>query len=232
MLLLLRCPAGWCRIVDGKEGEQFRIVRENYYLVVLEANPGAMFTGDFQHAGVRNFAVNSPEDKLMTKFFDRVESIVEEVRGDDDDEGAGGGATHDVTGEMIKMMCNFPNLHKISRFHCSTEPKAGPLRIPRNTVGFVDCRPNPPADDAKDGNQDDADEDEQMVTDDYARRKSSVVVETVPATIAAPCPICGAMVQCPNQESLDQTLSLHMAVCLNSRTSFRRAASHQEHYDE
>ena len=226
------CPDGWCRIVDGKEGEQFRIVRENYYLVVLEAKPGAMFTGDFQHAGVRNFSVGSPEDKLMIKFFDRIESIVEEANEENGD-------VPDVTMEMVSMMYNFPNLHKICRFHCSTEPRKGPLRIPRNTVGFVDCRPNPATDEFSDGNLDETEEQEK-ITSGFVPKKyfaepspkiQSAISAAIPATLATPCPLCNAMVQCQNQETLDETLSLHMAACQNSRIRFKRAANHQEHYD-
>lgn len=55
------CADGCCHIVDGKASDQFRIVRENYYPVVLEASPGVIFTGDFQHAGVRNFTGASLE---------------------------------------------------------------------------------------------------------------------------------------------------------------------------
>ena len=113
------------------------MTRENDFLVVLHTNPGVMFTGDFPHAGVRNFPVGSPEDKLMMEFYGKIEHIIEEGNEYDEDH-------EEVTKRMINMMCNFKGLDKLCRFHCSTEPIGGPLRIPRNTVGFVDCRPNPP----------------------------------------------------------------------------------------
>lgn len=123
--------------MDGKDDEKFRIVRENQFLVVLQTSPGGMFTGDFQHAGVRNFVVGSYEDKLMMELYAKIEAILEEGEENEED-------YSDTTKDIITLMCNFPNLSKICRFHCSTEPIGGPLRIPRNTVGFVDCRPNPP----------------------------------------------------------------------------------------
>jgi hypothetical protein len=133
--------------VNGRKDEEFRIVRENDFLVVLQANPGAMFTGDFPHAGVRNFPIGSEEDKLMMEFYGKIEAILEEGQENEEEHS-------DITKDLITMMCNFPNLNKLCRFHCSTEPTSGPLRIPRNTVGFVDCRPNPP-DVRYDGEQDD-----------------------------------------------------------------------------
>lgn len=42
---LASCKRNMCRIVDGGEGEEFSIVRENDFLVVLRANPGCLFTG-------------------------------------------------------------------------------------------------------------------------------------------------------------------------------------------
>ena len=141
LIFLCSCPGGWCRILNGRKDEQFQIIRENDYLVVLQANPGALFTGDFAHAGVRNFPLGSEEDRLMKEFYSKVETIREGLdhHGNDEDE------DHpDITRQLMEMMCNFHNLNKICRFHCSTEPTSAPLRIPRNAVGFVDCRPNPP----------------------------------------------------------------------------------------
>jgi hypothetical protein len=123
-------------------------MRENDFLVVLQANPGGLFTGDFPHAGVRNFSVGSAEDTLMMKFYGKIESILEEGQDNGEDH-------EEITREMITMMCNFKGLNRLCRFHCSTEPTGGPLRIPRNTVGFVDCKPNPP-DVGIEGSQDEA----------------------------------------------------------------------------
>jgi hypothetical protein len=123
--------------VDGKADEEFRIVRENDFLVVLLANPGVMFSGDFPHAGVRNFPKGSRGDKLMKKLNNSIQAIL--------DEGEEGGEEHsDTRKEIMNLMCSFKDLDKICRLHCSTEPLVDWLRIPRNTVGFVGCRPNPP----------------------------------------------------------------------------------------
>lgn len=133
------CQEGICTIKDGKTEETFQIVRENEYLVVLRTGPGAIFTGDFPHAGVRNFPVGSEENKLMTKLYQAIEAIRQEGEENDIEH-------NEMTTGIIKMLCRFKNLDKLCRFHCSTEPLSGPLRIPRNSVGFVDCRPNPPED--------------------------------------------------------------------------------------
>eukprot|EP00934_Nitzschia_sp_Nitz4_P008329 Nitzschia sp. Nitz4//scaffold3_size479765//378541//380566//NITZ4_000160-RA/size479765-snap-gene-1.376-mRNA-1//1//CDS//3329550938//8319//frame0 len=124
-------------VVNGRSKDPLRIVRENVHLVVVEANPGVTFTGDFRHAGVRNFPVGSQEDNLMVSFCDKVDEIC--FQGEELEDG------HDtIVKKLIEMMCGFKNLNQISRFHCSTEPSQSPLQIPRNTVGFVNCTPNPP----------------------------------------------------------------------------------------
>jgi hypothetical protein len=104
-------------------------------LVVLEASPGVVFTGDFPHAGVRNVQIASEEDELMRDLFDEVEEIINTSKN---------AKYSDIIKNVFKMMCNSPNLDKICRFHCSTEPIGGQLEIPRNTIGFVDCYPNRP----------------------------------------------------------------------------------------
>lgn len=68
----------------------------------------------------------------MERLFDRLHDALDNE-------------TEDGTEEVIKMMCSFPGLNRICRFHCSTEPKGGPLEIPRNAIGFVDCKKNPPS---------------------------------------------------------------------------------------
>lgn len=70
-----QCQEGFCRIVDGKEGDVFEIKRENKFLVVLECS-GVMFTGDFVHAGVRNVEVGSKEDALMVDLNNRLQSSI------------------------------------------------------------------------------------------------------------------------------------------------------------
>jgi hypothetical protein len=113
------------------------MIRKNEYLIVLQVNPGVMFTGDFPHAGVRNVQIHSHEDLLMTSFYSNVREILSEFQEDEE-------TYEDLSERVFEMMCNFSNLNKICRFHCSTEPLDGPLEIPRNTVGFEDCYPNNP----------------------------------------------------------------------------------------
>lgn len=228
-----RCTEGWCRIVDGKENEEYQIIRENRHLVVLEVAPGALFTGDFQHAGVRNFPEGSPEDKIMMKFFDRVESIIENAQEEEGEDDA------DITMEMISMMGSFENLDKICRFHCSTEPIRGPLRVPRNAIGFVDCLPNPPMDRVV-GNRH-LKRANQLVSTSSSNTRHKVVegnipppfqtttagslVKFLPAHFTTLCPQCHAVVAYENEASLDEVLSQHMYACENSRTRSKRPPS-------
>jgi hypothetical protein len=53
-----------CQIVNGKPNEDFSIIRENDHNVVLWAGPGVVFTGDFPHAGVRNFSPGSDDQEI------------------------------------------------------------------------------------------------------------------------------------------------------------------------
>lgn len=133
--VLYICRDEFCTVEKGVRGQKFRIIRETEFLVVLQAKPGVVFTGDFVHAGVRNFQIGSSEDKLMRDLFNKVEGIIDS-------------STHlkhsEIAQKVFKMMCNFSNLDKICRFHCSTEPLRSQLQIPRNTVGFVGCCPNTP----------------------------------------------------------------------------------------
>ncbi len=208
-------------------------------MVVLEASPGVIFTGDFQHAGVRNFAEGSLEGKLMDKFFDRVESILDEAKEDD-------GQLPDATMEIISMMCRFPNLHKICRFHCSTEPKRGPLRIPRNTVGFVDCCPNPPTDEAINQNHydsyeytapdgssspqsNDDDGGELSETSSFSPEQAASTVRPIPDLFTTVCPLCNVLIQCQSRATLDEALSLHMQACESSRARLPQGASSREY---
>eukprot|EP00980_Cylindrotheca_fusiformis_P022835 scaffold9825_cov203-Cylindrotheca_fusiformis.AAC.4 len=131
----------FCSIVDGIRGEEFKITRDNKLLVELEANPGVVFTGDFPHAGVRSAPVGSQEDKSMKLLFDQLEEIIANSLG----------LCHaEFVKKVFKMMCSFPDLDKLCRFHCSTEPLHSPLQFPRNTVGFVGCYPNDPGTGADD----------------------------------------------------------------------------------
>lgn len=123
-----------CRIYDG-DGEVFDIVRENKFLVVIKAKKGCMFTGDFQHAGVRNVARYSEEDRLLDSLNDKISAIVAKY------------PSHERllrNKAMVDMMCNFPGLNRLCRLHCSTEMLGGNLSIPRNTIGFSNCWANHP----------------------------------------------------------------------------------------
>ena len=48
------------------------------------------------------------------------------------------------TKAVVELMCNFPNLNKLCRLHCSTEMLKGHIQIPENTIGFDGCLPNVP----------------------------------------------------------------------------------------
>jgi len=126
-------PGGRCKILNGN-GEEYDIVRENDNLVVIRSYMGCMFTGDFPHAGVRNVALNSPEDKLLQKLNLRISAVSEEFH---DDRLA-------QTRAVIDVLCSFPGLNKLCRLHCSTKILGGNLQIPENTIGFTGCEPNPP----------------------------------------------------------------------------------------
>jgi hypothetical protein len=134
----------------------------------------------------------------MTDFFRRVLHITQTAE-EEEEEGREHDGPKDVTMDIISLMCNFDNLDKICRFHCSTEPLIGPLRIPRNTVGFVECLPNPPT--------------EGVVGRDPIKQ---------PILFSASCPLCQKVLQSEEDEKLDGILSLHMHACENSRTTRSR----------
>jgi hypothetical protein len=133
LMLLSNNRKNQCRILGGDDSV-FHIVRENDALVVIRVKPGCMFTGDFPHAGVRNFAVNTAEDELMAELNSRIADILEEEFDD----------LLAKTNAVVEVLCNFPGLVKLCRLHCSTELLQGKLTIPANTVGFTQCEPNVP----------------------------------------------------------------------------------------
>lgn len=131
------------------------------------------------------------------------------------------------------MMCKFPNLHKICRFHCSTEPVQGPLRIPRNSVGFVDCRPNPPGDDSRrdkyepmrpTSDASDKSSDNDTVSEASSADEVSVTEADPLPLFTTVCPVCDVLIQGPDRLTLDEALSMHIHACENSRQRFRRGA--------
>jgi hypothetical protein len=132
---VLRIGSKFCRIKGGVDKECFEIVRENEFLVVLRAKIGAMFTGDFPHAGVRHVKLNSPQEQLLKILNIRIASVLEQY------------ADHDRLAQMkavVGVLCRFPNLDQLCRLHCSTEITAANLSIPANSIGFSDCLANLP----------------------------------------------------------------------------------------
>lgn len=124
-----------CKIRNGKHDEILAIVRENDHLVVVEAKRGVMFTGDFPHAGVRNFSSESEEQRLMDKLKEKIAEIADRY------------PVHERvlrTKATVDMMANFPGLNKLCRLHCSTRMIKGGILVPDNSVGFDGCLPNDP----------------------------------------------------------------------------------------
>jgi hypothetical protein len=118
-----------CKIVGGKDGETFNIVRETEHLVVIQAIPGLMFTGDLRHAGVRNVS----ESDLVESFTEKLT----EIMGDKE-------LSRTVLRAIVDMLCEFKGLNRICRLHCSTRLLDSKMRIPVNTIGFTECLPNSP----------------------------------------------------------------------------------------
>ena len=48
------------------------------------------------------------------------------------------------TKSYVQMMCDFPNLNKLCRLHCSTEMVNGQIATPHNMIGFDGCYANVP----------------------------------------------------------------------------------------
>jgi hypothetical protein len=122
-----------CQVVNGKPNEDFSIIRENKHLVVLGATPGVVFTGDFPHAGVRNFAPGSSEDSLMNKLNEKIDATLESSPEESQ-----------VIPAIVDMLCSFGGLNRICRLFCSTELVQTKMTIPRNTIGFTGCYDNLP----------------------------------------------------------------------------------------
>jgi hypothetical protein len=125
--------SGKCTVVGGT-GKEFYIVRETEHLVVIEAERGFMFTGDFKHAGVKNVSHMSPENALVELLIKQMSTIL-------DDKSLS--ARAQSTG-IVDMLCTFPELNKLCRFHCTTQLHDGKMKPPLNTMGFIGCLPNPP----------------------------------------------------------------------------------------
>ena len=124
-----------CKIRNGNHNEILPIVRENNHLVVVEAKRGVMFTGDFPHAGVRNFPAGSDEQRLMDQLKEKIAEIADRY------------PVHERvlrTKATVEMMASFPGLNKLCRLHCSTRMIKGGILVPDNSVGFDGCLPNAP----------------------------------------------------------------------------------------
>lgn len=128
-----RLHDGRCKILCGND-EVYDVVRENDKLVVIKVDSGCMFTGDLPHAGVRNVAPNTYEDSLLRKLNILVNAALQKFP----DERLA------QIRAVVNVLCNFPELDKLCRLHCSTEMLQGNLTIPGNTIGFSGCEPNPP----------------------------------------------------------------------------------------
>ena len=132
---IVRIGKDKCKIQNGKHDEILPIVRENDHLVVVEAKRGVMFTGDFPHAGVRNFQAESEEQRLMDQLKEKIAEISDRY------------PVHERvlrTKAAVEMMANFPRLNKLCRLHCSTRMIKGGILVPDNSVGFDGCLPNEP----------------------------------------------------------------------------------------
>jgi hypothetical protein len=124
-----------CRIKGGIESQSFDIVRENDFLVVIRANKGLLFTGDFPHAGVKNVLCNSNQERLLMQLNKRIDFVLDHFEAND---------RLAQIKAVLSILCNFPSLDTLCRLHCSTEMKLDSLRIPTNSVGFYSCQANPP----------------------------------------------------------------------------------------
>jgi hypothetical protein len=122
-----------CMVIGGT-GETFDIVRETKYLAVIRTEHGFMFTGDFRHAGVRNVSRQSPDNRLLELLNDKVTHTL-------GDESL---SSQKQLTKIVDMLCNFPNLNKLCRFHCTTQLLDDKMKPLLNTVGFTGCLPNPP----------------------------------------------------------------------------------------
>ena len=128
----LQDDEGKCRIKHGHPFETFDIVREDKNLVVLKVPTGCIFTGDFQHAGVRNVMHGSMEAELLDELNLRIASILEREFPSHEER----------TRAVVEMLCDFKGLDRLCRLHCSTEPKGFHMQFPHNAVGYTYCKSN------------------------------------------------------------------------------------------
>ena len=166
---VIKMGSKFCRIKGGVDKECFEIVRENEFLVVVRAKIGAMFTGDFPHAGVRNVEVNSSQEQLLKTLNKSIASVLEQY------------PDHDRLAQMkavVGVLCGFRNLDQLCRLHCSTEITAANLSIPANTIGFSECLANPPDSRCMEGDlSDDAEFSSNVVSPAHSSRDDRFVDE-------------------------------------------------------
>lgn len=121
-----------CRIKQGLPHQIFDVVRENEQLVVLKVPNGCVFTGDFQHAGVRNVASGSPEAELLVDVNQRLGAIAEKKIASDAKKAKA----------IMNMFCNFKGLDQLCRLHWSTKLRDSTMVIPRDSIGYTGCKVN------------------------------------------------------------------------------------------
>ena len=68
-----------CLIKLGRPEEHFEIVRESKHVFVLKVQSGCAFTGDFQHAGVRNVCPGSDDDEKLQDLNERMQSLLKQT---------------------------------------------------------------------------------------------------------------------------------------------------------
>ena len=121
-----------CRIKMGRPTEIFDIVRENKYLAVVRVPIACVFTGDFPHAGVKNVAPGSSEAKLLEDLNRRIGQILAKPF-----------PSHEKRIKaIVEMFCEFKDLDRLCRLHISTELRGSRMVIPRNSIGYTDCKLN------------------------------------------------------------------------------------------
>lgn len=123
-----RLDAGVCGIIHGVPGETFRVDRhEGEHVVVVEAPGGVVFTGDMPHAGVRNVRLDGPEYTSMIELFENIDGFLME-------EGEGGNK------HALGSLCHRTKVNDFSRLYLSTELKKSRINIPRNAIGYHECK--------------------------------------------------------------------------------------------
>mmetsp|Transcript_10136 Transcript_10136/g.20942 ORF Transcript_10136/g.20942 Transcript_10136/m.20942 type:complete len:844 (-) Transcript_10136:132-2663(-) len=140
----------FCRIRHGDPCEDFEIVRESKYVVVLKVKKGCIFTGDFPHLGVLNLQSSQHEQhEALSHFFSQVDQISRlthvTVSGKQwKHQGRNREPDHVAcSNAVLELCCGMVGLNKLSRLFISTESKEHTLSLPDNAVGYCKCYSNP-----------------------------------------------------------------------------------------